>query len=137
LAAIHGKRRPLLLKIAPDLDETELDAIATAVLAAGIDGVVCTNTTVERAAVAGHRHAGEAGGLSGAPLFQRSTAVLAGMRQRLGEDVPLVGVGGILEGADAAAKLRAGAALVQFYSGMVYRGPALVGECVEAMRGHV
>jgi len=136
LGSLHGKRRPLLLKIAPDLADAELDAIATAVLGAGIDGVICTNTTVARTAVAGHRYAGEAGGLSGAPLFERSTAVLAGMRQRVGAELPLIGVGGIVEGTHAAAKVRAGANLVQFYSGMIYRGPALIGESVEAMRGN-
>jgi dihydroorotate dehydrogenase len=134
LGAKHGRRKPMLLKIAPDLAETELDAIADVLRAARIDGVICTNTTVDRAAVAGHRHAAEAGGLSGAPLFARSTAVLRGMHERLGDAVPLIGVGGIVRGANAAAKLEAGATLVQFYSGMVYRGPALIGECVEAIR---
>ncbi|HEY6940536.1 quinone-dependent dihydroorotate dehydrogenase [Dokdonella sp.] len=136
LGAKHGRRKPMLLKIAPDLAEAELDAIADVLRAARIDGVICTNTTIDRAAVAGHRLAREAGGLSGAPLFARSTAVLRGMHERLGDAVPLVGVGGIVRGADAAAKLDAGATLVQFYSGLVYRGPALVGECVEAIRRH-
>ncbi|MGN6518294.1 MAG: quinone-dependent dihydroorotate dehydrogenase [Dokdonella sp.] len=134
LGAQHGRRKPMLLKIAPDLAEAELDAIADVLRAARIDGVICTNTTIDRGAVAGHRHADEAGGLSGAPLFARSTEVLRGMRARLGDAIPLVGVGGILRGADAAAKVAAGATLVQFYTGMVYRGPALVGECVEAIR---
>jgi len=134
LAAKHGRRKPMLLKIAPDLTEAELDAIADVLRAARIDGVICTNTTIDRAAIAGHRRAAEAGGLSGAPLFARSTAVLRGMHERLGDAVPLIGVGGIVRGADAAAKLEAGATLVQFYSGMVYRGPALIGECVEAIR---
>ena len=133
LGATHG-RKPMLLKIAPDLAEPELDAIAGVLVSARIDGVICTNTTIDRAAVAGHRHAGEAGGLSGAPLFAKSTAVLRGMRERLGDAVPLVGVGGIVRGADATAKLDAGATLVQFYSGMVYRGPALIAECVAALR---
>ena len=134
LGAQHGRRKPMLLKIAPDLSETELDAIAAVLASARIDGVICTNTTIERAAVAGHPRANEAGGLSGAPLFAKSTAVLRGMYARLGDSVPLVGVGGILRGADAAAKLDAGAVLVQFYTGMVYRGPGLVAECVEAIR---
>jgi len=136
LGATHGARKPMLLKIAPDLSEAELDSIATVLSAARIDGVICTNTTVDRSAVAGHRHAGEAGGLSGKPVFEKSTAVLRGMHERLGDTVPLVGVGGIASGADAAAKFDAGASLVQFYSGMIYRGPALVGECVEALRTH-
>jgi dihydroorotate dehydrogenase len=134
LASRQGARKPMLLKIAPDLSEAEQDAIAEVALASGIDGLVCTNTTVDRSAVAGHAHAGEAGGLSGRPLFGKSTAVLRGMARRLEGRVPLVGVGGILSGADAAAKIDAGASLVQFYTGIVYRGPALIGECVDAMR---
>ena len=134
LAAEHGKRTPMLLKIAPDLREEEMDAIAEVVLAAGMDGLICTNTTVARDAVVGDRHAGEAGGLSGRPVFTRSTAVLRGMAQRLGGKLPLVGVGGILDGSDAVAKIAAGASLVQCYTGLVYRGPALAGACVEALR---
>jgi dihydroorotate dehydrogenase len=134
LGAKHGRRTPMLLKIAPDLAEAELDGVAEVLRAARIDGVICTNTTIDRAAVAGHRHASEAGGLSGRPLLERSTAVLRGMAARLGPSVPLIGVGGIVRGADAAAKLDAGASLVQFYTGLVYRGPHLVGECVEALR---
>jgi dihydroorotate dehydrogenase len=136
LGAKHGARKPMLLKIAPDLSEAELDGIADVLLASGIDGLVCTNTTIDRAPVAGSRHADEAGGLSGKPVFEKSTAVLRGMAKRLGGRVPLVGVGGIVTGADAAAKVDAGASVVQFYTGMVYRGPALIGECVEAIRGH-
>jgi len=134
LAAKHGARKPMLLKIAPDLAETELDGIADVALATRIDGLICTNTTIDRAAVAGRRHADEAGGLSGKPLFAKATAVLGGMARRLGAKIPLIGVGGIAAGADAAAKIDAGASLVQFYTGMVYRGPALIGECVEAIR---
>jgi dihydroorotate dehydrogenase len=134
LGARYGTRKPMLLKIAPDLSEAELDSVATVLRAAGIDGVICTNTTIDRGPVADHRHAGEAGGLSGKPVFAKSTAVLRGMRERLGDAIPLVGVGGIVRGADAVAKFDAGASLVQFYSGMVYRGPALIGECVEALR---
>lgn len=134
LAAQHGARKPMLLKIAPDLSETELDGIATVLLATPVDGLICTNTTIDRSGVAGVRHAEEAGGLSGKPLFDKATAVLRGMAQRLGGKIPVIGVGGILTGADAAAKIKAGARLVQFYSGMVYRGPELIGECVEAIR---
>ena len=134
LAAQHGARKPMLLKIAPDLSESELDAIAEVLLATGIDGLICTNTTIARDAVAGHRHAGEAGGLSGRPVFARSTAVLKGMAQRVGGRIALIGVGGILDGAGAQAKIDAGASLVQLYSGMVYRGPALIGDCVAALR---
>ncbi|WP_313915894.1 quinone-dependent dihydroorotate dehydrogenase [Tahibacter sp.] len=134
LAAQHGVRKPMLLKIAPDLGEGELDAIADVLLATRTDGLICTNTTIARDAVAGHAHAKEAGGLSGRPVFARSTAVLRGMAQRLGGRVPLIGVGGILDAADAAAKIDAGATAVQVYSGLVYRGPALIGACVDALR---
>ncbi|MBL8297953.1 MAG: quinone-dependent dihydroorotate dehydrogenase [Rhodanobacteraceae bacterium] len=134
LAAQHGTRKPMLLKIAPDLSDTELDAIAEVLLATGIDGLICTNTTIARDAVAGHPRAGESGGLSGRPVFARSTAVLAGMAQRLAGRIPLIGVGGILAGADAAAKCAAGATAVQVYSGLIYRGPALITDCVTHLR---
>jgi dihydroorotate dehydrogenase len=134
LAAKHGAHKPMLLKIAPDLAEAELVGVADVLLASGIDGLICTNTTIDRAPVAGARHADESGGLSGKPLFERSTAVLRGMAQRLAGRIPIMGVGGIVTGKDAAAKIDAGASLVQFYTGMVYRGPALIGECVEAIR---
>ncbi|NII73731.1 dihydroorotate dehydrogenase [Dyella sp. SG562] len=134
LGAQSGQRKPMLLKIAPDLAEAELDGIAEVLLATGIDGLICTNTTIERGHVASSPHGNETGGLSGRPLYARSTEVLRGMRRRLGERVPIVGVGGILDGADAAGKIAAGAALVQLYSGMVYRGPELIGECVDEIR---
>ncbi|MBX3696854.1 MAG: quinone-dependent dihydroorotate dehydrogenase [Dokdonella sp.] len=133
-AARHGRRKPILLKIAPDLSDSELDAIAEVLRNSAIDGLICTNTTIDRDAVAGHRHAGEAGGLSGKPVFAKSTAVLRGMAGRLDGRMPLVGVGGIVSGVDAAAKIEAGASLVQFYTGMVYRGPGLISESVEAIR---
>ena len=134
LGSQAGQRKPMLLKIAPDLTETELDAIAEVLLRTGIDGVICSNTTVDHAAVADDPLGGEAGGLSGKPLFARSTAVLAGMHARLQGKIPLVGVGGILDGCDAAEKLDAGAALVQIYSGLIYRGPQLIAECVNEIR---
>jgi dihydroorotate dehydrogenase len=134
LGAQAGARKPMLLKIAPDLSESELDAIAEVLLAAKVDGVICTNTTIDRDAVVGDPHASETGGLSGRPLYEKSTAVLRGMSARLQGRVGIVGVGGILEGDDAVGKLNAGASLVQLYSGMVYRGPALIAECVEEIR---
>jgi dihydroorotate dehydrogenase len=134
LAGKHGARKPMLLKIAPDLSEAELDAIAQVLLNARIDGLICTNTTIDRSTIAGARHAEQAGGLSGKPLRDKATSVLRGMAQRLDGNVPLIGVGGILSGDDAAAKIAAGASLVQFYSGMIYRGPALIRECVDAIR---
>jgi dihydroorotate dehydrogenase len=134
LSGVHGKRKPMLLKIAPDLSSTEMDSIAEVLISTGIDGLICTNTTIDREPIAGDALVGEAGGLSGRPLFRRSTEVLRGMHERLGARVPIVGVGGILDGADAVAKFDAGASLVQFYSGMIYRGPELIGACVEALR---
>jgi dihydroorotate dehydrogenase len=134
-AVRHGVQRPLFVKIAPDLGAAELDAIALAVEVSGFNGVICTNTTLDRADVATHRHGAEAGGLSGAPVYAKSTEVLRGMRQRL-PGIALIGVGGICSGADAAGKIAAGADLVQFYTGFIYRGPALIGESVEAIRAN-
>lgn len=134
LTARHGTRRPVLLKIAPDLDDVQMDAMAAALAGSGIDGLICTNTTIDHSGVAGDPHAGEQGGLSGKPLFEMSTRVLHGMARRLGDEVPLVGVGGVLTGSDAADKISAGAKLVQVYSGLIYRGPRLLTECVEEIR---
>ncbi len=134
LGSQAGARKPMLLKIAPDLTEAELDGIADVLLGTGVDGLICTNTTIDHAAVASDPHGDETGGLSGRPLYARSTEVLRGMRKRLGERIPIVGVGGILDGGDAAGKIEAGAALVQIYSGMVYRGPKLIAECVDEIR---
>jgi len=119
LGSQAGTRRPMLLKIAPDLGEAELDGVAEVLRSAGIDGVICTNTTIDHSSVAGDPHGQEAGGLSGKPLFARSTDVLRGMRARLGQAIPIVGVGGILDGSDAVEKLDAGANLVELYSGLV------------------
>ncbi|AGG89510.1 quinone-dependent dihydroorotate dehydrogenase [Rhodanobacter denitrificans] len=134
LGSQQGRRKPMLLKIAPDLSEAELDAIAEVLLRTGIDGVICTNTTIDHTAVADDARGNEAGGLSGKPLFDRSTAVLAGMHKRLQGRIPLIGVGGILDGSDAAEKMELGASLVQLYSGLIYRGPPLVAECVDEIR---
>jgi dihydroorotate dehydrogenase len=134
LGSQGGTRKPMLLKIAPDLSEQEQDGIAETLLATGIDGVICTNTTIDHSLVADDPRGSETGGLSGKPLFALSTDVLRGMRRRLGERVPIVGVGGILDGSDAAEKLDAGAALVQLYSGLIYRGPRLIAECVDEIR---
>ena len=134
LGAQHGKRVPMLVKIAPDLSDEDIESCARVLGDLHVDGVIATNTTVDRLPVEGHRHAGEAGGLSGAPLYGKSTAVLRRLRGRLDPAIPLIGVGGILNGADAAGKIAAGATMVQFYTGMVFRGPELVGECVDAIR---
>lgn len=134
LAAQHGPRKPMLLKIAPDLANAELDAIAEVLLASGIDGVICTNTTIDRDTVVGDPSAHEIGGLSGRPLFGKSTAVLRGMKARVGDRLPIIGVCGILDGDTAAEKIEAGASLVQVYSGLVYRGPKLIAEAVAEIR---
>ena len=134
LASQHGKRVPMLVKIAPDLSDDDIDAAGRVLGDLGVDGVIATNTTVSRAGVEGTPHVDEAGGLSGKPLMGKSTAVLRRLRTRLPEAIPMIGVGGILSGADAVTKTAAGATLVQVYTGLVYRGPALIGECVDAMR---
>lgn len=135
LAALHGRRVPLALKIAPDLDDDQVAAIAALLARHGIDAVIATNTTVSREAVAGLPHAGEAGGLSGAPVLEPSNRVIRELRRTLPRDYPIIGVGGILSGDDARAKVAAGATLVQLYTGLVYRGPALVGQCARALAG--
>lgn len=134
LAGVHGRRVPMLVKVAPDLNDADIGAAARVLADLGVDGVVATNTTVSRTGVQDDPLAGETGGLSGAPLIGQSTLVLRRLRTRLPERIPLIGVGGILSGADAAAKTAAGAQLVQCYSGLIYRGPDLIGECVEAIR---
>jgi dihydroorotate dehydrogenase len=134
LGAQHGKRVPMLVKVAPDLSDDDIDAAARVLGDLGVDGVIATNTTVSRISVQEHPLARETGGLSGAPLMDKSTAVLRMLRTRLPEAIPLIGVGGILSGADAAKKMAAGASLVQCYTGLIYRGPALIAECVDAMR---
>ena len=136
LADQHGKYVPLALKIAPDLDELQIDAIASAIRRHRFDAVIATNTTLERAAVMDDPHAGETGGLSGQPVFEQSTAVLKGLHVKLANEIPLIGVGGIGSGADAVAKREAGAELVQLYTGLIYRGPSLVREVGEALARH-
>lgn len=134
LGAQHGKRVPMLVKIAPDLSDDDVDAAGRVLGDLQVDGVIATNTTVSRLAVQDDPRAKETGGLSGAPLMEKSTSVLRMLRSRLPEAIPLIGVGGIMGGADAAKKMAAGASMVQLYTGLVYRGPALIGECVDAMR---
>ncbi|MCO8081917.1 MULTISPECIES: quinone-dependent dihydroorotate dehydrogenase [Acinetobacter] len=124
---------PLVLKVAPDLDNSDITFIAKQLLQFKIDGLIVTNTTLSREGVEGLEHAEEAGGLSGAPVFEKSTACLAAFAAVLKGQIPLIGVGGILSGADAAAKKQAGANLVQVYSGLIYTGPKLVKDCVDAL----
>ena len=134
LADQHGKYVPLALKIAPDLDDEQIQAIANLLRQHRIDAVIATNTTLARDAVAGLPHAEETGGLSGRPLLESSTAVQRKLAAALAGEVPIIGVGGIMKGADAVAKIEAGAHLVQLYTGFIYRGPDLVGECAAALR---
>ncbi len=133
LAKQHKKSVPLLLKIAPDLDGAEIKNIAALLLQYAFEGAIATNTTLARDAVAGHRLAGEAGGLSGRPLFSPSTDVLRQMVKALKGNIPVIGVGGILSAADAKQKMAAGASLVQLYTGFIYQGPALIAECAGAI----
>jgi len=134
ISARGTKRKPILLKIAPDLDRHALDEIADVVRASAIEGLIVSNTTIARPPLKSS-HAQEAGGLSGRPLFAPSTEVLRGMRQRLGNSVTLVGVGGIAGGADAYEKIRAGASLVQLYTALVYQGPGLVARIKQELLG--
>jgi dihydroorotate dehydrogenase len=134
LADHHARYVPVTLKIAPDVDDEQVKTIASALLRYKIDAVIATNTTIARDAVKGMPHADETGGLSGAPVFERSNAVVRALKNELGDALPIIGVGGILSGADAQAKLDAGASLVQLYTGLIYRGPALVKECAAALR---
>lgn len=128
-----AKRTPLAVKIAPDLTPAEMDAIVDRIRYYRIDGVIATNTTISRDHVA-LRWRQEAGGISGAPLRRRSTEIIAALYQRLGDDVPIIGVGGIASGRDACEKIAAGAVAIQLYSGLIYRGPGLVRECVQALK---
>ncbi|MFL6676596.1 MAG: quinone-dependent dihydroorotate dehydrogenase, partial [Massilia sp.] len=112
----------------------QIHNIADALLRHKIDGVIATNTTLNRRDVEGLRHANEAGGLSGAPVFDLSNIVIRALKKELGNEVPIIGVGGIMRGADAKAKIAAGAQLVQLYSGLIYAGPALVRECAAALK---
>ncbi len=133
LADAHGKYVPLALKIAPDLDAEQIVAIADLLVRHKIDGVIATNTTLSREGVAHLPHGNEAGGLSGAPVREMSTAVIRALHENLRGALPIIGVGGIVSGADAREKVEAGASLVQLYSGLIYRGPALVAECLRAL----
>ncbi|HVZ43006.1 MAG TPA: quinone-dependent dihydroorotate dehydrogenase [Ramlibacter sp.] len=134
LAKRHGRRVPIFVKIAPDLDEQQVAGIAAALKRHGMDGAIATNTTISRDAVKGLPHAEEAGGLSGAPVREASNRVIAQLRAALGARFPIIGVGGVMSGEDAVAKLRAGADAVQIYTGLIYRGPALVGEVARALK---
>ncbi|MEC5162176.1 dihydroorotate dehydrogenase [Janthinobacterium sp. CG_23.3] len=136
LADQHKRYVPLALKIAPDIDGEQIKTIADSLIRHKIDGVIATNTTLSRSAVDGMQHGAEAGGLSGAPVFELSNTVIRLLKAELGSALPIIGVGGIMRGADAAAKIDAGAQLVQLYSGLIYAGPALVRDCADVLRAN-
>jgi len=133
LAEQHGKYVPLALKIAPDLDDTQIQAIAERLMHHKIDAVIATNTTIGREGVAGQPYSTETGGLSGAPLQAKSTAVIRALHQKLDGALPIIGVGGIMNGADAREKIDAGASLVQIYTGLIYQGPDLIKDALRAL----
>jgi dihydroorotate dehydrogenase len=134
LAAQHGRRVPVFVKIAPDLDEAQVDVIAATLRRHGMDGVIATNTTIAREKVKGLRHGEEIGGLSGGPVLEASNRVIAQLRAALGKGYPIIGVGGILSAEDASGKIAAGADVVQIYTGLIYRGPGLVDEVARGLR---
>ena len=133
LADEFQKRVPLVVKVAPDLEDRQIPGMAEVVVQNEFDGLIATNTTISRDAVVGMQHANEQGGLSGAPVLEMANHILAEFRAHLPADIALIGTGGIITGEDAAEKIRLGADLVQFYTGFVYKGPDLVGECVKAI----
>ena len=134
LARQHGRRVPMFVKIAPDLDQGQVDVIAAALRRHGMDGVVATNTTISREAVKGLPHSEEAGGLSGTPVLEASNRVIGQLRRALGKDFPIIGVGGVMSAQDAVSKIQAGADLIQIYTGLIYRGPGLVADAARALK---
>ena len=130
----HGKRVPIFVKIAPDLDESQVDVIAATLKRHEMEGVVATNTTLARDAVKGMRHAEETGGLSGSPILESSNRVIGQLRAALGKGFPIIGVGGVMSGADAVSKINAGADVVQIYTGLIYKGPELVNQAAKAIK---
>jgi dihydroorotate dehydrogenase len=136
LARQHERTVPMFVKIAPDLDEAQVGVIAATCRRNGIDGVIATNTTIARDAVQGLAHASESGGLSGRPVCEASNRIIRLLRAALGKGIPIIGVGGVMSGADARAKVDAGADLVQIYTGLIYKGPALVNEAARALARH-
>ena len=134
LSTRHGRRVPVFVKIAPDLDEAQISVIAATLQRHGMDGVIATNTTIDRTAVQGLRHAEEAGGLSGSPVLESSNQVIRQLRAALGSRFPIIGVGGVMSAQDAVSKIRAGADVIQIYTGLIYAGPALVTEAAKAIK---
>lgn len=136
LANETGRNVPLLMKVAPDMEPDQIRELARVFLDGGLDGLIATNTTLGRGGVESHPRHNEAGGLSGAPLTDRSLEVLQAFSAELGGQIPIIGVGGIMKPEDAVAKLKAGASLVQLYTGFLYQGPPLIADCVRAMRSY-
>ena len=133
LANTHGRYVPMTLKIAPDLDESQIQSIADLLKLHRFDAVIATNTTLDKTATQAYKHGNEAGGLSGAPVREKSTQVLHALSKLLNGEVPIIGVGGIMSGKDAQAKIDAGASLVQVYTGLIYQGPDLVKDCAQVL----
>jgi dihydroorotate dehydrogenase len=134
LLPTRAQRVPLFVKIAPDLDEQQIEVIARTLQRHGMDGVIATNTTIDRSQVAGLPHAQEAGGLSGAPVLASSNRVITALRSHLGAAFPIIGVGGVMSADDAVSKIQAGADLIQIYTGLIYHGPDLVTRCAKALQ---
>ena len=134
LVGQHSKRVPIFVKIAPDLDEAQIDVFATTLKRHEMDGVVATNTTLSRDAVQGLRHAKEAGGLSGSPVLESSNRVIRQLRTALGKSYPIIGVGGVMSAADAVSKIKAGADVVQIYTGLIYKGPELITQVAKGLK---
>lgn len=136
LSQAHSRRVPVLIKIAPDMSNDEVASISQTFLKHAVDGVIATNTTLDKSSVSDSPYANEMGGLSGAPLADQSTLIVKQLREALGPDMPIIGVGGIYQGSDAVDKLEAGANLVQVYSGFIYRGPALIKDARQAIKDY-
>jgi len=130
----HKRYVPITLKIAPDIDAEQIKVIAQSLLHYKMDAVIATNTTVSRDAVKNLKHSEETGGLSGAPVFEASNTVIRALKSEVGDALPIIGVGGILNGSNARAKVDAGASLIQLYTGLIYSGPSLIRECASALR---
>lgn len=134
LQAESGRYVPILMKVAPDVTDEQIVELSQVFVDGGLDGLIATNTTLSREAVKSHQYGAETGGLSGAPLTQRSTEVIASFASEIRGRMPIIGVGGIMTGQDAVDKIKAGASLVQLYTGFIYKGPQLIRDCVQAMR---
>lgn len=129
-----GNYVPILMKVAPDVTDSQIKELSRVFLDEGLDGLIATNTTLSREGVESHRWSEQAGGLSGAPLTEKSTKIIKAFSAELGGNIPIIGVGGIMNGQDAVEKIKAGASLVQLYTGFIYNGPSLITDCVNEMK---